>query len=112
MKINPIWALCIIIRIVVIFISMYISTNREYNIRLTGGIILLSIGIGFLIKSLTGSNNEVQLSKVFWHDSRLVHGILYILAAYYLYIEKPKICGIVLGLDILFSILYRILTNK
>jgi hypothetical protein len=111
MKINPVWAVCIIVRIVVIFTSMYIST-KEHNIRLIGSIILLSIGVGFLIKSLTGSNKEVQLSKVFWHDSRLAHGVLYILAGYYLYKEKPKICGIVLGLDLIFSILYRILTNK
>jgi hypothetical protein len=111
MKINPVWAICLTVRITLIFVAMYI-TNKSCTIRLIGSIILLSMGTGFLIKAMTGSNQEVQLSKVFWHDTRLVHSMFYMLAAYYMYIGKSIICGILLGLDIIFSISYRILTNQ
>jgi hypothetical protein len=90
---------------------MYIATNKSQTIRLVGSLILGIMGTGFLVKSITGSNNETQIDKVFWHDTRPVHGILYILAAYYLYLGNSPICGIILGIDIIFSILYRIITN-
>jgi hypothetical protein len=111
MKINPIWAVCIMVRTLIVFIAIYIST-KSYNIRLIGCTFLLTIGIGFLIKSLTGSNNETQLSKVFWHDTRLVHSMFYILAGYYLYNGNSKIGGLLLTLDIIFSISYRIVTDQ
>ncbi len=112
MKINPMWAICITVRITLIFIAIYIATNKSRTIRLIGTIILLSMGTGFLIKAITGSNDEVQVAKVFWHDTRLVHSMFYMLAAYYLYTGKSNICGILLGLDIIFSISYRILSNQ
>jgi len=112
MYINPLWSLCITIRILIIFIAVYIVKYKSKNTKLIASIILYTIGFGFLIKALTGSNNEVQISKVFWHDTRLVHSVLYMLAGYYLYNGNSVICGIVLGLDVLFSILYRILTNQ
>jgi hypothetical protein len=112
MKINPLWTVCIITRILIIIIAIYIGKNKSQNIRLIGSVVLWIMGIGFLIKALTGSNEEVQFDKVFWHDTRLVHGMLYMLAGYYLYVGKSTICGIVLCIDIIFSILYRVLSNQ
>jgi len=70
------------------------------------------MGIGFIYKYLTGSNDEVQVAKVFWHETRLVHGKLYILASYYLYIENYRMSMLMLGLDTIFSILYRVITKQ
>ena len=75
-------------------------------------IILLIIGFGFIYKGYSGSNNEIQISKVFWHDSRYIHGILYLLSCYYLINNKINITMIILLLDIIFSILYRLTNNK
>jgi hypothetical protein len=108
MKINPLWSICIIVRIFIIFIAIYIS-NKSYNM---GSVILWIIGIGFLNKAITGSNDEVQIAKVFWHNTRLVHSMFYLLAGYYLYMGDSYICGLLLGIDIIFSILYRIVTNQ
>ena len=70
------------------------------------------MGLGFIRNGYFGSNNEIQISKVFWHDSRYVHGILYILSSIYLYNNNINISIILLILDIIFSILYRLITNN
>ena len=64
------------------------------------------MGSGFIYKYLTGSNNEQQIAKVFWHNSRLVHGVLYLLSSYYLFIGDIKKNSLILSLDII-SFLYR-----
>ena len=112
MNIQPLWILCLISRICVLLLVGYVGKNYKKYIRILLSIFLFFIGIGFIYKYITGSNNEVQIGKVFWHNTRLVHGILYILASYYLYIKESTICMLVLGLDIIFSILYRISTNQ
>ena len=70
------------------------------------------MGFGFIFKSLTGSNNEIQVRKVFWHETRLVHGILYILASYYLFNNNLNMNSIVLLTDLLFSLSYRFILRK
>lgn len=112
MKINPLWIVCLTVRIALIFVVLEISKRKSPNVKLIGSIVLFIIGLGFLGKALFGSNDEVQIAKVFWHDTRIFHCMLYILAGYYLYTSNYILCGIVLSLDIVFSILYRILTNK
>ena len=72
----------------------------------------LLISIGFIYQSIYSSNDTYQLSKVFWHDARIIHGILYLLATYYFYINDIKMTTILLIIDIVFSILYRIIKNK
>lgn len=99
MKIHPLWFLCIIVRLI---ISQYIDILPK-NIALIG---LSIIGTGFTYKFITGSNNEIQIAKVFWHDSRLVHGILYLLSAYYLF-NNSKLTNKILLTDIIFSFIYR-----
>jgi hypothetical protein len=110
MNIHPLWAVCIFVRLLLIFIIRYnYKNNLIKNIFL---FILLAIGLGFIYKFIFGSNNEIQLNKVFWHDSRLLHGVLYLTACYYLYANNINLNSIILLLDIIFSFLYRFLLNK
>lgn len=101
--IHPLWSICILFRIAIIFAIYYIKNTT------ISAILLLLIGLGFLYKSLTGSNNETQIAKVFWHETRLIHSIFYILAALFCFIQKPPIISMtVISLDLLFSIIFRI----
>jgi hypothetical protein len=102
MKINNLWYLCISIRLIMILLYKYVD-NKKYSY------LLLIIGLGFTFKALTGSNNEYQIDKVFWHDTRIIHAVLFILSANYLYNEKITISMILLFMSVLFSILYRTL---
>jgi hypothetical protein len=70
-------------------------------------VIPLIMGLGFIYKYIFGSNNEKQIRKVFWHETRLIHGILYMVSTYYFYNNYINIGSIILFLDILFSIFYR-----
>tara|TARA_B110000008_G_C16845568_1_gene514538 strand:- start:73 stop:408 length:336 start_codon:yes stop_codon:yes gene_type:complete len=111
MKINPFWTICLLVRISLIFAIRYNNTvNKTLNVILSS--ILLLIGFGFMYKGYTGSNNEVQLSKVFWHETRYLHGILYILAGIYLFNNNLHMNTLMLTLDTILSILYRIITNQ
>ena len=116
MNINPLWYFCILIRLIIIYIIYYI--NKKYNYKYSNiikKIILIflgCIGIGFIYKAITGSNNEIQLSKVFWHETRYVHGTLYILSTIYLLFNNLNISLLLLFLDVIFSIFYRILLKK
>lgn len=112
MKIQPLWILCLITRVCLLLLTGYLSKNKNNIARIITSLTLLLMGVGFIYKYLTGSNDEVQVAKVFWHETRLVHGVLYMLASYYLYIKNNTMCMLVLGLDILFSILYRIITKQ
>lgn len=100
--IHPIWIVCIITRFA---ISKYIDKPPK-NIALFA---LLIIAFGFIYKYFTGSNNETQISKVFWHESRFAHGILYLIAVFYLYTDNIKLTSKVLLLDLVFSFIYRFL---
>ena len=111
MNIHPLWFICILIRLLLIIMIYYIYKNNKNKIKIIY-LILLIIGFGFIYKGYSGSNNEIQISKVFWHDSRYIHGILYLLSCYYLINNKINITMIILLLDIIFSILYRLTNNK
>ena len=108
MIINNFWYICISVRILLIFLVSWLYTNNKKIISL----ILFSMGIGFLYKYITGSNNEIQLSKVFWHETRLIHASFYILASYYLIKDNLHLGLLLLSSDLIFSILYRFLLNK
>jgi lipid-A-disaccharide synthase-like uncharacterized protein len=112
MNINAIWIVCILVRISIIFAAIYISEFELNELKIIGSVILCIIGLGFIFKYITGSNNERQISKVFWHKTRIIHGLLYILASYFLYSENSVIVGVLLGSDVVFSILYRLITNQ
>lgn len=103
MDIHPLWLICIITRV------LMIKLIRENNFSNKNVIlaVLLVMGLGFLYKYLTGSNEEVQIRKVFWHDSRIAHSIFYLLAVYYYYKNDMNNSNKVLAVDIIFSFLYR-----
>jgi len=106
MNIHPIWYICLFFR----FSLAYCIYNNILNTYLLS--ILLFMSIGFFYKGCTGPDNERQISKVFWHDSRNIHGILYPLSFYYLLNNNYKMSSLLVILDILFSISYRIIFNK
>ena len=70
------------------------------------------MGIGFLYKSIKGSNEEKQISKVFWHDTRFDHAIFYLFASFYLYNRNTTLLILILSIDVIYSVLYRIITNR
>ena len=74
--------------------------------------LLLLIGLGFFYKGFTGSNVEIQINKVFWHETRYVHGALYLLSSYYLWNKNLNMNSLVLFLDLVFSFMYRFILNK
>ena len=103
MNIHPLWLLCIITRLLIIVIVR--NFYKKYNLYLVS--ILFIIGSGFIFKGITGSNMEKQVSKVFWHETRYLHGLLYLLSAYFVFIKNIRIASLVLLLDIVFSLAYR-----
>lgn len=94
--IHPLWIICLLVRVLI-----------AINLHRIPIMVPLLIGAGFIFKGLTGSNDETQIAKVFWHDTRYFHGVMYLLAAYYMYTGKIKIAKMILFLDIIFSIFYR-----
>ena len=107
MNIHPLWYLCIFIRLISVVL---LNKFKKYkNTILT---ILLIIGLGFIYQGKYSSNNNLQIAKVFWHDARYIHGILYLLAAYYFYKKDIKLTTIILLSDIAFSFIYRLIKNK
>lgn len=102
-KIHPLWLICIIVRISIIFIIR--NSNKKYHDYLAG--ILFLMGTGFIYKGITGSNMEKQIAKVFWHETRYLHGLLYLLSAYFVFIKNIKMASLTLLLDIVFSLMYR-----
>jgi hypothetical protein len=107
MKINPLWSICLITRICIALIVGYYRKIDKIML-----IVLSIIGLGFLYKGYTGSNDEIQIAPVFWHDTRYVHGVLYLLAASYLFVGNPIIALSILLSDVIFSIVYRIITSQ
>ena len=114
MNIHPLWFICILIRsLIIIFTRKILKSNIINNIlHSIITLILLTMGIGFAYKACTGSNNEYQINKVFWHNTRYIHSILYILSAITFYNKNIKMNTLFLTLDLLFSITYRIITNQ
>lgn len=109
MIIHPLWYLCLSVRL---SLAVFIWFQNSGRLRIIMSVLLLLIGLGFFRKYVTGSNNEVQISKVFWHETRIVHGFLYTLSSVLLFIRYPKLASIAILIDIIFSISYRIKTNK
>ena len=110
MNINPLWFLCLLVRLTMIYLIYIFYSNNKYKNEIP--ILLILIAFGFSYQGYYGSNKEIQISKVFWHDTRFIHASLYSLSGYYLYNDKLNISLLILFIDILFSIMYRILFNK
>lgn len=106
MNIHPLWYICLLTRFSLIFFVY--KFKKIKNIQL---LILLIIGLGFIYQGKYGSNNERQIVKVFWHNTRFIHGIIYLLATISLYKNNSKLTIILLLTDLLYSISYRIIKN-
>lgn len=111
MKIHPIWYICLLTRLSLAYI-VYRFGNSSKLIRNGLVISLMTMGGGFMFKGYYGSNNETQVASVFWHDTRYIHGLLYILAALSLINGNHINSTVLITTDIAFSIIYRILTDQ
>ena len=112
MNIHPLWFICILVRLTLICLIIYLNKKRNAKINIICSIILLLMGIGFIYKGFTGSNNEIQVKKVFWHETRYVHGMFYVLAAFYLSKNNVNITSLLLLSDLIFSFLYRFILQR
>ena len=116
MNIHPLWFICITIRLLLlVFLRLSTQSNIVKKNKILKYIIIiipLIIGFGFLNKAITGSNNEYQIRKVFWHDTRIIHALFYISSTIALVYNYLDVNSSLLALDVLFSILYRIISNK
>ena len=112
-KIHPLWYICISVRSIIFILPLiyYYLLTKNKNKELVEKIskinkyVILLMGLGFVYKSLFGSNNEIQLKKVFWHNTRFLHSILFILAG--LNFSNYKLSFSLLLSDVLFSVSYR-----
>ena len=102
---------CILVRLSLIMIVLLLEQIKNNKYTKLFSFILGIMGLGFLYKYFTGSNNEFQISKVFWHQTRITHGILYLLASISLFRGKYRISSVFLLSDVFFSLSYSILTN-
>ena len=106
MVIHPFWYICISVRIALIFLIRYLYKNKQKKVA---ALILGLMGLVFLYQSFYGSNNEIQLNKVFWHDTRITHGLLYLISVYYLFDNNLELNSVVLSIDILFFLDLQVL---
>jgi len=107
MNIHPLWFFCILVRLTLICLIIYLNKKRNAKINIICSSVLLLMGLGFIYKGFTGSNNETQVKKVFWHETRYVHGMFYVLAAFYLSKNNVNMTSLLLLTDLIFSFLYR-----
>jgi hypothetical protein len=109
MVIHPFWYICLSVRILLILLIRILD---KQNFKKLGMLILSIMGLGFIYQALFSNNKEIQFNKVFWHDTRILHGVLYLLSVYYLHLNKLDMNSLVLALDIIFSVLYRFYFRK
>ena len=106
MNIHPLWYICLIVRLLMIFL---INKFKKYKKIILG--ILIIFGFGFFYKGVFSSNKEKQITKVFWHDVRFIHSFFMLSAGYYFYKDNIEMINVMLLTNISFSIIYRILNN-
>ena len=112
MNIHPLWFVCIFVRLTLICLIIYFNKKNNKKINMVCASILLIMGLGFVYKGLTGSNNERQVNKVFWHETRYVHGMFYLLSSFYLFKNNVNITSLLLLSDVIFSFLYRFILKR
>ena len=110
MNIHPLWIICLLVRLTMIYLIYHFHSIKKIKDKIP--LILIIIGLGFTYQGYYGSNNEKQIGRVFWHDTRYIHAVLYLLSGYYLYNNKLIMSLLILFIDIIFSLLYRLLYDK
>ena len=108
MVIHPYWFICLLVRIALIFLVRYLYKNKHKNLAY----LILGLMVWDLYISFFSSNKDTQFNKVFWHDTRITHGILYLISVYYLFENNIEMNSVVLSLDIVFSLIYRFYFKK
>jgi hypothetical protein len=111
MKIHPLWIVCLIVRSCLALIINRFGVKNKYS-KYGLSLLLIIMGVSFIYKGYYGSNNETQIARVFWHDTRYIHGVFYILASLYLLNDNPTNASLLILTDVAFSILYRITTDQ
>ena len=109
MTVHPLWIVCLLVRVAMI---LFILKFQSETINVAMTIVLCCIGLGFLYQGTFSSNNEYQIAKVFWHETRYLHGTLYLIGAYYLWNNNVHMNTVVLILDLCLSLTYRWITDK
>ena len=92
---------CIPVRIILVLIAIYI--NKEYLPYY--GLLLLGPALGFLYLYFSNSRlNAIEAGgNTWWANVRIVHGLLYLTAAFYAYYQNrnawiPLIIDVIFGL--------------
>jgi len=109
MNIHPLWFICIAVRI---GLAVLILKNKNTKLDTVLVVALALMTTGFFYKALTGSNDEKQIAQVFWHNTRLLHATFYFFAFFCLLQKKKKLSAAMVAADVVFSIIYRIVTDK
>ena len=119
MAVNNLWYVCIVVRLVLAmsinnfnFLPLALVPPIESDLQNVVIIVVTVIGIGFLYKAVTGSNEEYQIDKVFWHSTRSYHAVLFLAASLALTQEYADMAALFLIIDVIFSIGYRFWTNQ
>ena len=102
MKIHPLWFICIFVRLSLIYFVMYLNKKRNKKTNMICASILLIMGIGFVYKGLTGSNNELQVNKFLARNplcTWYVLSFIFILSSFAI-------------TDVIFSFLFRFILKK
>ena len=116
-KIHKLWFVCITVRTIIAIIPLIYNNllNRNYKktqiekISMVTKFIIILMGLGFIKTSIFGSNNEKQIAKVFWHETRIIHAFLICMAGINFY--NYKFSSAILFTDLAFSIIYRIING-
>jgi hypothetical protein len=111
MNIHPVWYLCLTVRTGLVLI-LYLHPTESEILTYIFTTLLMGIGIGFINKAITGSNDETQIAEVFWHDTRIYHGILYIIASGLMFLNFPEYSALFILIDVIFSVAYRLITDQ
>lgn len=106
MNIHPLWFICILVRILLASLLVYNVVDRKVML-----VVLGIISAGFFYRSIVGSNNEIQIAKVFWHNVRIIHGFMFLASFISLFYKKYFMSGMFVLLSLAFSILYRVYTQ-
>jgi hypothetical protein len=108
MHIHPLWFVCLLVRCLLVY-TVFRFHHATPRLLLA---ILFTIGVGFLFKALTGSNDDKRVfwpeKKVFWHDARSVHAVMYLMASGYLLHDNVAMACLILALNVIFSVIYRV----
>jgi len=99
---------CIPVRVFLAYIS-----TKVPNIELFG-VILLIMSLGFLWLYFTNSrlNAREAGGPTWWHNFRLIHGLLYLAAAIYAFQGKQDLVWIPLTIDVVVGLILHLAKDK